>query len=138
GVTIAGTVENFVPITDNMLRNPDPEDWLMWRGNYSAWSYSPLEQINPDNVGDLQLEWVWTMHDGASEPAPIVYDGIMYLINPSNIVQALDAATGELIWEAWGGSATRERSEEHTSELQSREKLVCRLLLEKKKILDCL
>src|SRR5690606_35766976 len=47
GVTVAGTVENFVPITDEMLRNPDPEDWLMWRGNYSAWSYSPLEQINP-------------------------------------------------------------------------------------------
>lgn len=108
GVTVAGTVENFVPLTDEMLRNPDPEDWLMWRGNYSAWSYSPLDQINRRNVDDLKLEWVWTMHDGASEPAPIVYDGIMYLINPSNIVQALDAATGELIWEAWGGSATRE------------------------------
>ena len=108
GVTIAGTVENFVPLTDEMLRNPDPDDWLMWRGNYSAWSYSPLDQINRRNVDDLKLEWVWTMHDGASEPAPIVYDGIMYLINPSNIVQALDAATGELIWEAWGGSATRE------------------------------
>jgi alcohol dehydrogenase (cytochrome c) len=59
-------------------------------------------------VGTLQLEWVWNMHEGASEPAPIVYDGTMYLINTSNIIQALDAATGELIWEHHAGSETRE------------------------------
>ncbi len=108
GLTVSGVVEDFVPITDAMLRNPDPSDWLMMRGNYQAWSYSPLQQINRDNVGDLKLEWVWSMHDGASEPAPLVYDGIMYLINPSNIVQALDARSGELIWEHWSGPATRE------------------------------
>src|SRR5690606_39323357 len=33
-------------------------------------------------------------------------------------------------------SAQTRRSEEHTSELQSREKIVCRLLLEKKKVKD--
>ncbi|MDX1491106.1 MAG: PQQ-binding-like beta-propeller repeat protein [Pseudohongiellaceae bacterium] len=108
GVTFAGTVENFTPLNDEMMANPDPADWLMWRGNYQAWSFSPLEQINKENVGSLQLEWVWNMHEGASEPAPIVYDGTMYLINTSNIIQALDAATGELIWEHHGGSETRE------------------------------
>ncbi len=108
GLTVSGVVENFVPLTDAMMRNPDPANWLMMRGNYQAHSFSPLTQIDSDNVGDLQLEWVWSMHDGASEPAPLVYNGIMYLINSSNIVQALDARTGELIWEHWSGPATRE------------------------------
>ncbi len=108
GVTVAGTVENFVPLTDADMRNPDPSDWLMWRGNYQAWSYSALDQINRENVKGLKLEWVWNMYEGASEPAPIVYNGVMYLINTSNIIQALDAKTGELIWEHHGGSETRE------------------------------
>src|SRR2546430_9660930 len=36
-----------------------------------------------------------------------------------------------------GPRAARERSEEHTSELQSQSNLVCRLLLEKKKKINC-
>jgi len=108
GVTIAGTVPDFVPVTDAMLENPSDGDWPMHRRTYNAHSYSPLDQINTSNVGQLSLAWVWSMHDGDSEPAPLVYDGVMYLINPSNIVQALDAATGELIWERWSGPANRQ------------------------------
>jgi len=108
GVTVAGTVENFTPITDAMLENPDPADWPMHRRNYYGHSFSPLDQINTDNVGGMTLEWVWNMHEGDSEPAPLVYDGIMYLINPGNVIQALDAATGELIWENWAGPANRQ------------------------------
>jgi alcohol dehydrogenase (cytochrome c) len=48
------------------------------------------------------------MHEGDSEPSPLVYNGIIYLINPSNIIQALDGETGEIIWEHWAGPATRE------------------------------
>ncbi len=108
GVTVAGSIENFVPVTDAMLENPDPADWPMHRRDYYAHSYSPLDQINTDNVGNLSLEWVWNMHEGDSEPAPLVYDGIMYLINPGNVIQALDAASGELIWENWAGPANRQ------------------------------
>lgn len=108
GVTVAGTVENFTPITDAMLENPDPADWPMHRRNYYGHSFSPLDQINTENVGGMTLEWVWNMHEGDSEPAPLVYDGIMYLINPGNVIQALDAATGELIWENWAGPANRQ------------------------------
>lgn len=108
GVTVAGTIANFKPVTPAALANPSPEDWLMWRGNPQAWSYSELEQVNLDNVGNLRLEWVWSMHDGDSQPAPIVHDGIMFLINPSNVVQALDARDGELIWEHAAGPATGE------------------------------
>ena len=98
-LTVSDLMRDFVPITDDMLRNPDPADWPMMRGNYLAHSYSPLDQINAGNVGGLQLEWVWNMHDGDSEPAPLVYDGVIYLINPGNVIQALDGRTGDLIWE---------------------------------------
>jgi alcohol dehydrogenase (cytochrome c) len=98
-LTVADLMRDFVPITDEMLRDPDPADWPMMRGNYHAHSYSPLDQVNAGNVGGLQLEWVWSMHDGNSEPAPLVYDGVIYLINPGNVIQALDGRTGDLIWE---------------------------------------
>lgn len=101
--TTEDLLESFVPITDEMLESPDPADWPMMRGNYHAWSYSPLEEVDRDNVEDLRLEWVWNMHEGSSEPAPLVYDGIIYLINPGNVIQALDGRTGELIWEHAAG-----------------------------------
>jgi PQQ-dependent dehydrogenase (methanol/ethanol family) len=101
GLTVSGEVKNYVPVTDAMLRNPDPGDWLMIRRNYQAWSHSPLPTINTSNVKDLQLVWSWAMNDGvgSNEPTPIVHNGIMYLANVGNIVQALDARNGELIWE---------------------------------------
>lgn len=108
GVTVAGSIENFEPVDPAELMNPSPEDWLMWRGNPQAWSYSRLDQINRNNVKNLSLAWVWNMHEGDSEPSPIVANGIMYLINPGNVVQALDARTGELIWEHAAGPATGE------------------------------
>ncbi len=101
GLTATGEVKNYLPVTDEMLLHPDPGDWLMVRGNYQAWNHSPLTQINRDNVRDLRLAWVWSMNDdgGANEPTPLVHNGIIYLTNVDNIVQALDARTGELIWE---------------------------------------
>jgi alcohol dehydrogenase (cytochrome c) len=71
----------------------------MIRHNYRADNYSPLNQINTQNVKDLQLQWVWAMNEGTNQPAPIVHDGVMYINNPGNIVQALDARRGDLIWE---------------------------------------
>ena len=100
GVTVRGEVKNYVPVTPEMLKNPPPGDWLIFRRNYHGWSYSPLDQITRDNVHELKLAWVWAMNDsGANQTTPIVHNGIMYLASPSNIVQALDAKTGNLIWE---------------------------------------
>jgi alcohol dehydrogenase (cytochrome c) len=100
GLTVTGEVKNYVPVTDQMLLHPDPRDWLIVRGNYQAWNHSALTQITRDNVKDLKLAWVWAMNEGlANEPSPIVHNGIMYLANTDNLVQALNARTGELIWE---------------------------------------
>ena len=102
-ITVANLTRDFVPATDQRLVSPDPADWSMMRGNYQAHSYSPLAQIDAGNVGGLQLEWVWSMNDGNSEPAPLVYGGVIYLINPGNVIQALDGRTGDLIWEHESG-----------------------------------
>ena len=99
GVVVAGEVKNYTPVTDAMLRNPDPGDWLMIRHDYHANNYSPLNQVTTQNVKDLQLQWVWAMNEGTNQPAPVVHNGIMFINNPGNIVQALDARKGELIWE---------------------------------------
>lgn len=100
GLTVTGTVKNYTPVTDEMLRNPPASDWLMVRRNYQAWSNSPLTQVNASNVKDLQLVWSWSMGEGgANEPTPIVHNGTIYLTNPGNVVQALDGKTGDLIWE---------------------------------------
>src|SRR4051812_11427540 len=92
------TVQNFVPVTDAMMRSPKPEDWLLYRGNYAGWGYSPLDQVNKTNVKNLQLAWSRVMEPGLNEITPIVHDGIMYLGNPGDVIQALDATNGELIW----------------------------------------
>jgi alcohol dehydrogenase (cytochrome c) len=100
GLTARGTVQNFVPVTDAILRNPAPTDWLMLRHDYSATSYSPLDQITVDNVKTLKLAWMWPMREGGTnQPAPLVYNGTLYLANTGGIVQALEARTGKLIWE---------------------------------------
>lgn len=102
GITVAGEVPNYVPVTDAMLLNPDPKDWLIIRHDYHASNFSPLREITRDNVKGLQLRWVWSMANtigGTNEPAPIVHNGVLYLNNPGNILQAIDARTGTLIWE---------------------------------------
>jgi alcohol dehydrogenase (cytochrome c) len=93
------TVSAFVPVTDETMRAPKPEDWLMYRGNYQGWGYSPLDQINKSNVKGLQLVWARVMEPGINEATPIVYNGVMYIGNPGDVIQAIDAANGDLIWE---------------------------------------
>jgi len=100
-------IQDYEPVTDEMLRNPDPNDWIMLRGNYEMWGYSTLDQINRENVGQLTLAWARVMgQDGANQGSALVHNGIMFLSNPWDQVQAIDAATGDLIWDY-----TRERLE---------------------------
>ena len=100
GVTVPGTVADYRPVTDEMLRDPDDGDWLMIRRNYESWSHSPLADVDRSNVGELELAWVWAMNEGGwNAPSPIVHDGVMFLAGIGPVVQALDAATGDLIWE---------------------------------------
>src|SRR5262245_38983955 len=105
GLNVAGEVQNYVPVTDAMLRKPDPGDWLMIRRDYYASDYSPLTQITPQNVKDLQLVFMSPMNEGGTnQPAPIVHSGVSYLANTGGVMQAIDGATGKIIWENRLGS----------------------------------
>jgi alcohol dehydrogenase (cytochrome c) len=86
-------------VTDAMLRDPPASDWLMWRRTYNGWGYSPLDQINKDNVKELRPVWTWSLTPGPTETTPIVHDGVLFVFNWADKIQALNAATGDLIWE---------------------------------------
>ena len=109
--------DGFVPITDAMLHEPDPDDWINWRRTLDGWGYSPLDQITTENVHRLQLVWGWSIGPGLSQPTPLVHDGVMYIPNPGNGVHAMNAATGERLWQYAGND---ERSEDRPNRGPSR------------------
>ena len=95
----ANAANALSPVTDTMLRNPPTSDWLLWRRTYDGYGYSPLDPINKDNVKNLQPVWTWSLTPGATETTPIVHDGVLFIFNYADKVQALNAATGDLVWE---------------------------------------
>jgi alcohol dehydrogenase (cytochrome c) len=110
GLTVSGEAKNFAPVTDEMLRNPPPGDWLTIRRDHFASNYSPLTQITRDNAQDLQLAWVAPMAEGGTnQPSPLARNGTIFLNNTGGIIQALDGKTGDLIWEQRLGSNTAMR-----------------------------
>ena len=98
-VKVPAQTPRFAPVTDAMLANPAPGDWLNWRRTLDGWGYSPLDQINTKNVHQLQLAWSWGLQPGQSQPTPLVASGVMYLPIPGGGAQALDAVSGDFLWE---------------------------------------
>jgi alcohol dehydrogenase (cytochrome c) len=99
GGATAAYAADYSPVTDARLANPEPQNWLMTRGNYQGWSYSTLNQINTSNVKNLVP--VWTMStdvDSGHEAPPIVNNGVMFVATPYSQVMAMNAATGDLLW----------------------------------------
>src|SRR5262245_43468634 len=89
----------FRPVTDAMLGNPDPGDWLMINRTFDAHRFSPLDQINKSNVSQLRMAWTRGLPPGTQETTPVVHDGIIYMFVPGAGVQAVDGTNGDLIWE---------------------------------------
>src|ERR1700752_1685619 len=89
----------FKPVTDEMLANPDPADWLMISRTFDQHRFSPLNQINKSNVGQLRMAWTRGLPAGTQEATPIVRNGVMFMNVPGGTVQAIDATNGDLIWE---------------------------------------
>ncbi|MBM89073.1 MAG: alcohol dehydrogenase [Gammaproteobacteria bacterium] len=96
---------SYIPISDYQnisteeLANPTPADWTYWRRTPKSQGYSPLDQIDKNNVSELSLAWVWGMEPGRSQPGPLVRNGIIYVPNFGNVIQALDGRDGTLLWE---------------------------------------
>jgi alcohol dehydrogenase (cytochrome c) len=79
----------------------DPNNWPQYHRTSNAWRFSPLNQINRDNVKKLKVAWIHqpgTITHGL-QATPIVIDGVMYSISANNNVWAIDAATGKTIWQ---------------------------------------
>jgi len=92
-------LDNYTPVTLEELANPPASDWLMWRGTPNNWAHSTLDQINKDNVDSLRLAWSWTMEPGKQETTPLVHDGIMFLPQACDFIEAVDATDGTPLWE---------------------------------------
>lgn len=98
-VTALAAPADYTPVTDERLRNPEPANWLQYRGNYAGWGYSPLAKITDRNVGKLTLAWSFaTGQTEGHQAPPIVNNGYMFVTTPGAQVIALDARTGEEIW----------------------------------------
>jgi alcohol dehydrogenase (cytochrome c) len=92
-------LKQYQPISADRLKNPADGDWPMIRRTYDGWGYSPLSQIDTDNVKRLQPAWIFsTAMENGHEAPPIVINGVMFVSTPGNQVLAINAKTGTLLW----------------------------------------
>ena len=99
GLPFSVTAAEFQPVTPQMLENPPAADWLQISRTYDEQRFSPLDQINKSNVGKLQMVFSRGLPPGTLESTPLVHDGVMYLIEPGANLLAIDATTGDEVWE---------------------------------------
>ena len=92
-------LEGITPVSDALIANPPPGSWLTWRRTFDAQGFSPLKQITKANVGDLRAAWTWSLPNGPNEATPLFHDGVLFVHAYGDKVQALDAATGDLLWQ---------------------------------------
>src|SRR6478735_6267717 len=96
---LAISTSGIAPVSSESLLHPErePQNWLTYSGSYASQRYSLLNQITPDNVGNLELKWVFqTRSLEKFETTPLVVDGVMYLTQAPNDVVSIDAKTGRV------------------------------------------
>lgn len=86
------------PVTDAMLQSPPPGDWLSWRRTLDGQGFSPLDQVTKANVAGLRLAWSFNLAAGPNAATPLVHDGVIFVYSNRDQVDALNAATGEVLW----------------------------------------
>ena len=98
-VLLPNPLDHFRPVGKADLANPPPQDWLTWRRGWDAHGFSPLTQITAANAALLKVVWSWTLPAGSAEVVPLVRDGTMFMLSYGEIVQAINARTGDLLWQ---------------------------------------
>jgi alcohol dehydrogenase (cytochrome c) len=96
---VVNPLDRYTPVTDAMLQNPPAGEWPSWRRGHDGQGFSPLRQITRTNVGDLRAAWSWAMPNGPNESTPLFHDGVLFVHAYGDKVQALDASTGDLLWQ---------------------------------------
>ena len=107
----AGTLAAMAadPEIDTMIRGAPGKDWVTNGGNMTNQRYSTLKQIDTSNVKQLKGAWMTRLKGSglggkySFEATPLVKDGIMYVVTGNDDVFALNAKTGEILWEHWSG-----------------------------------
>jgi alcohol dehydrogenase (cytochrome c) len=94
----ANPLEHWTPVTEAMLDNPAPGEWLAWRRGHNGDGYSPLTDINKRNVKKLTPAWSLALPPGANTSEPLVHDGVLFVWSYNDNIQALDAKTGQELW----------------------------------------
>ena len=83
-VDVDAQTTQFVPVTDAMLQDPEPENWLMWRRTLDSWGYSPLNQITTDNVDTIRMVWSRALAPGMQQGTPLVYNlSLIHISEPT-------------------------------------------------------
>lgn len=98
-VTLPNPLDHITTVTDEMLRAPSANDWLLWRRTYDDHGFSPLRQIDRSNANSLQVAWSFSLPNGPNESTPLVHDGVMFVQGYGDRVQAFNAATGDFLWQ---------------------------------------
>ena len=98
-VYLPNPLDQFTAVSEAMLRNPAPGDWLLWRRTYDDQGFSPLKQITRQNVEELRVSWAWTLPNGHNETTPLEHDGVLFVASWGDNIQALNAVTGDLLWQ---------------------------------------
>ncbi len=98
-MSLPNPLDHFKPVTEADLTAPSPNDWLTWRRGWDAHGFESLKEVTPANVARLQLAWSWTLPAGSMENVPLVRDGTMFVQGYGDVVQALNASTGDLLWQ---------------------------------------
>ena len=104
GVFISEINEVLDPSNPNEVVEYASKEWTTNGGDFYNRRYSTLDQINVDTINDLSPAWATSLGSGSEmkfsgEATPIIQDGVMYIATGANDVLALDATTGEIIWE---------------------------------------
>jgi len=95
----ANPLDRLTPVTDALLANPPSGEWLTWRRGSDGVGFSPLRQITKQNVAELRTAWSWSLPNGPNEGTPLFHDGVLFVHAFGDKVQALDAVTGDLLWQ---------------------------------------
>ncbi len=98
-VVLPNPLDAITTVSDEMLRNPPASEWLTWRRTYDDHGFSPLKQITASNVDALHVAWAWSLPNGRTETTPLEHDGVLFTFSFGDNVQALNAATGDLLWQ---------------------------------------
>src|ERR1700680_2756737 len=96
---ITGALWGQVSFDRILAANAEPQNWLTYSGSTMSQRYSTLTQITPQNVKNLELQWMFQARSLEKfEATPLVVDGILYTVQAPNNVVALDAVTGRIFW----------------------------------------